>query len=91
VKKPYDTDSPFIQELQSGTTLNVNGSPMPTAIWNLIISKRDISNYVRIRGMKPHRNWKITDVKRYFGIKGTGEALLDRFLTLYADVMGDDE
>ena len=88
--KPNDTNSPFVQELRSGTSLNVNGSPMPTAMWNLIISKRDISNYVRL-GMKPHRHWKITDVQKYFGIKGTGESLLDRFLVLYADVMGDDE
>lgn len=90
MNKPYDTNSPFIQELASATTLNVNGSPMPTAIWNLIISKRDISNYVRL-GMKPHRHWRVTDFKNYFGIKGTGQNLFDRFMVLYTDVMGDDE
>jgi hypothetical protein len=26
-------------------------------------------------GMKPHRNWKITDVKRYFGVKGDAKQI----------------
>jgi len=50
---------------------NVNGTPMPYPIWNLIISIRDCKMYAR--GMKPTRSWKITDVKNYFGITGSAE------------------
>ena len=92
----YSMDSPFMEELRQeaetiangGQVMTVNGSPMGRAIWNPIVSKRDISNYVRIRGMKPHRYWKVTDVKKYFGIKGSGETLLNNFMHLYNDIMG---
>jgi hypothetical protein len=29
-------------------------------------------------GIKPHRNWKVTDVKRYFGINGNTATLLSK-------------
>ena len=88
-KKPYDLDSPFMQELRSGRTIQVNSGHMPTAIWNLIISRRDMNTY--LRGWKPHRHWRVTDVKKYFGIKGTGQNLVDRFMVLYKDILGDEE
>ena len=49
-------------------TINVNGGAMPVGYWNLIISIRDCKLYSK--GIKPHRNWKISDVKWYFGVKG---------------------
>jgi hypothetical protein len=55
--------------------------PMNKAEFNLICSKRDISLYVK-HGMKPHRHWKVGDVKKYFGIKGTGQKLLDEFMAV---------
>ena len=90
----YSMDSPFMEELRKeaeiiangGEVMTVNGSPMGRAIWNLIVSKRDLSGYVR--GWKPHRHWKVTDVKKYFGIKGSGETLLNNFMHLYNDIMG---
>ena len=88
-KKPYDMNSPFMQELRSGRTIAVNSGHMPTAVWNLIISKRDMNAY--LMGWKPHRHWRVTDVKKYFGIKGTGQNLVDRFMVLYTDILGDDE
>lgn len=48
--------------------LQVNGKPMSRAIWNLIISKRDLALFCK--GMKPHRYWRFNDVKIYFGLKG---------------------
>ena len=56
-------------EVDFGNELNVNGAPMSRAYWNLIISIRDCSLYSK--GIKPHRNWKITNVKWYFGVKGS--------------------
>jgi hypothetical protein len=49
-------------------TINVNGGEMLVGYWNLIISIRDCKLYSK--GIKPHRNWKISDVKWYFGVKG---------------------
>ena len=51
-----------------GQSLNVNGSPMPAGVWNLLLSIRDCKLYSK--GIKPHRNWRISDVKWYFGVKG---------------------
>lgn len=55
-------------------TLNVNNGTMPLGYWNLIISIRDCKLYSK--GIKPHRNWKITTVKKYFGLKGDAGKLV---------------
>ena len=41
--------------------------------YNLIVSIRDLKLYEF--GMKPHGGWKISDVKTYFGIKGTATSM----------------
>ena len=33
--------------------------------------------------MKPHSNWRVRDVKTYFGIKGNKKVLLDNFMELF--------
>lgn len=55
-------------------TLNVNNGTMPLGYWNLIISIRDCKLYSK--GIKPHRNWKITNVKKYFGLTGDASKLV---------------
>jgi len=77
-------DTPFGEDLRA-EPMSVNGKPMSRAVWNIIITKRDLSMWVKFK-MKPHRHWKVSDVKCYFGIKGNGQALLDRFLALKAEV-----
>ena len=57
----------FEQDLEQD--LSVNGNASSKGLYNLIVSKRDLGLWSRI-GMKPHRHWKVTDVKRYFGLKG---------------------
>lgn len=97
MKGKYSKNSPFMEELKSGRTININGSPTPTAVWNLIISKRDLSLWTRKFSdgrpmkMKPHRHWRVTDVKKYFGITGTGDRLMANFMALFNDVMGEEE
>ena len=96
-KKPYDLDSPFMDELRGNAEalergeqiMTVNGSPMGGAIYNLIVSKRDLTLYCN-HGVIPTRSWKVTNVKKYFGIKGTGKNLLYRFMALFVDVMGEE-
>jgi len=70
------TQTPFEQGLGIAT----NG--MSPAIYNLICTKRDLTLYVKC-GIKPHHNWKVTDVKRYFGITGSKQKLLDNFMEIY--------
>tara|TARA_R110000803_G_scaffold118410_4_gene186784 strand:- start:592 stop:858 length:267 start_codon:yes stop_codon:yes gene_type:complete len=59
-----------------GIDLNVNGHNMGRGMYNLIVSIRDVSLYRA--GMKPNRFWKITDVKKYFGIKGGADKCLEQ-------------
>ena len=55
--------------------LSVNGKASSKGMWNLIVSKRDLGLW-KI-GMKPNRHWKVTDVKKYFGLKGNREKLYE--------------
>ena len=86
--------SPFWQQCQHAVQneeyVDVNGQKMPHAIWNLIVSRRDLTMWCNMN-MKPHRHWKVSDVKTYFNIKGSKETLLDRFNKIYTHVLGDDE
>lgn len=80
------SNTQFYQDLiNEEKVMQVNGSPMSRGVWNLIVSKRDLTMWVK-RGMKPHRGWKVTDVKRYYGLKGSGQKLLDNFLELKGHV-----
>ncbi len=72
--KVKKTQTPFEVELNSGPVISVNGINMPKAYYNLIISVRDLKLW-KI-GMKPHRFWKVTDVKRYFGLTGNDRTQL---------------
>ena len=81
----FKVNAGFVNDLNSSERMNVNGMPMSVARWNLIVSKRDITMWVK-HGMKPHRGWKITAVKKYFGLKGSGEALLSNFMKLEAEI-----
>ena len=71
-------------EADFGNGLNVNGAETSRAYWNLILSIRDCKLYSK--GIKPHRFWKITDVKRYFGVKG-GADIITETLEQYKLVM----
>jgi hypothetical protein len=67
-------DSPFYRSItDEGQYTFVNGKKTPMAMWNLILSIRDCGLYSK--GIKPHRNWKISDVKYYFGITGSAAVL----------------
>ena len=83
------TTTPFLQDAENETrTINCNGKDMPIAYWNLIVTKRDLSMWCKF-GMKPNRYWKVSDVKKYFGITGTRENLYDRFIEMYGDLIPD--
>lgn len=83
--------SPFWQQCQHAVEhdeyLDVNGQKMPQAVFNLIVTRRDLTLWCNI-GMKPHRHWKVTDVKKYFNITGSKETLLPRFMKIYEHIFG---
>ncbi len=60
--------------------INVNGGDMPIGYYNLLLTIRDLGLYKV--GLKPNRHWKITDVKKYFGIKGSAESMLEELNTI---------
>ena len=73
----------FVSDLLA-PPMSVNGKPMSQGVWNMIVTTRDLSMWAKFK-MKPHRNWKVSQVKTYFGIKGSGQKLLDQFLALKAE------
>jgi hypothetical protein len=75
----------FIDMTDESKLINVNGNDIPLGYWNLVLTMRDLSMYIRT-GLKPHRHWKITDVKRYFGMKGSAQLLLEQ-LTYYKEIV----
>ncbi len=77
-------------EIDLEKTINVGGGVMPKAIWNLIISIRDCKLYSK--GLKPHRYFKISDVKWYFGVSGSADKIavqLEEILNRYKEQMAN--
>ena len=63
---------PFEKDLS--TPFNCNGVEISKAYYNLVISIRDVKLFCA--GLKPHRYWRLKDVKTYFGVKGNKENVL---------------
>lgn len=60
--------------------IKINDGIATRAWYNLVVSIRDVKLWKA--GMKPHRHWRITDVKNYFGVKGNTQKVLDQLVTL---------
>tara|TARA_R100000458_G_C8105566_1_gene130486 strand:- start:96 stop:422 length:327 start_codon:yes stop_codon:yes gene_type:complete len=61
--------------------MSINMAQTNRAHFMLICTERDLKLWCNI-GMKPHRSWKVSDVKKYFGLTGSKQTLLPRFLAL---------
>jgi len=57
------------------------------AIWNLIASIGALKLWNQ--GIKPSRHWKISQLKKYFGINGSKEVLLQKLETLNKIIKGE--
>ncbi len=93
LQKMAKRDVPFWEQVEKGmaydrdpnTEANFSkGTHLP--MYNLSCTRRDLHMYVK-HGMKPTRHWKVSDVKHYFGITGSGGKLLDRFNEIYHTIM----
>ena len=51
------------------------------AMYNLITSKGAVKLWTK--GIKPNRHWKITQVKKYFGMNGNAEVFLKKLEKLH--------
>jgi hypothetical protein len=80
-KQLVNANSQFFTDMTSADrVINVNGGDMPIGYYNLLLTIRDLGLYKV--GLKPNRHWKITDVKKYFGIKGSAESMLEELNTI---------
>ena len=68
-----DDDCQFIKDLTSFENSQRNYN---LGMWNLALSIRDLKLYCK--GIKPHRRWRITPVKKYFSLTGHKEVLLEK-------------
>ena len=73
-----DEDCQFFKDL---TTFENSKRNYNLGIWNLSLSRRDLTLYCK--GIKTHRRWKITPVKKYFGMTGHKEVLLEKLDRLH--------
>jgi hypothetical protein len=72
----------FQQDLEN--LISVNNGQMEMGVWNLILSIRDVSLFSK--GIKPHRMWRLKDVKWYFGVTGGTDKVLEQ-LKQYKEVI----
>ena len=54
----------------------INGMESNKGYYNLVVSIRDLKLFSK--GLKPHRFWRLKDVKTYFGVKGNTATILKR-------------
>jgi hypothetical protein len=80
-------NAPWLVDLENNSKVfNYDGKEIPIAIWNFLCTKRDLTMWTEHK-MKPNRHWKVTDVKKYFDIKGSGPVLMANFMELFDHVM----
>jgi len=70
------------------TPLMVNDNNFGKGLYNLIISIRDVSLF--IKGIKPHRFWRLKDVKAYYGLVGGKEKCLEQ-LKAYKEFLVEEK
>ena len=66
-KIDIDGDCQFMQDLNNNATM---------ARYNVIVVKGQLQLFSK--GIKPNRHFRLKDIKRYFGITGNTEALINK-------------
>ncbi len=78
-----DKDCKFLKDFAHD--ININGNQTPLAVYNLMVTKRDLSLYDV--GIKPYKGWKIGNISTYFGLKGkTKKTIIPEFAELVENV-----
>lgn len=76
-------DSQWYKDFDS--PININGRQSTRAYWNLIVLKGQVRMYAKT-GMRAHRGWKITAIKKYFGLSGNPQTLTDKLDYLHSAI-----
>ena len=85
-KIQIDQDCQFLKDIMDEKyEMNFNGTNK--GIYNLITTKGALK--LLIKGIKPHKNFKLMDVKLYFGIDGEPKTLLYKLETISQIIKGD--
>ena len=70
----------FLKDLESMPHSNKFYNGVSLGIYNLITVKGALKLW--IKGIKPNRNFRLKDVRRYFGISGNAKTLLYKLETI---------
>lgn len=81
-----EQDTQFMKDLEK--QISVNDGYMPLAVYNLIVTIRDMKLFCKI-GMKPNRFWRMKDVKWYFGVTGNKHKILSQLEELLESIKQD--
>ena len=74
----------LIKEIDSNKSISISGTRddgesyennLPPSMYNLLISVRDLGLWKS--RLKPHRYWKVSDVKKFYNLKGKAEKIYD--------------
>ena len=76
-------DSQFIKDLDS------NSSEVNRGVYTLIVTISALK--LVLRGIRPHRNFRLKDVKKYFGINGSAKKILESLLIIRDSIKTDRE
>jgi len=82
-----DKDCQFLKDLDSMPHSNKFYNGVSLGVYNLITTKGTLKLWVK--GIKPNRNFKLMDVKLYFGINGNAKTLLYKLETISQIIKGD--
>ena len=62
-------------ELDWYKPMRINTMESNLGYYNLVLTIRDLSLHTKV-GLKPHRHWRLKDIKQYFGITGNASSML---------------
>tara|TARA_B100000035_G_C20555394_1_gene360097 strand:+ start:205 stop:510 length:306 start_codon:yes stop_codon:yes gene_type:complete len=80
------TNTAFFKDLTAeDNVITYNGKDINWGIYNLILTKRDLHMWVKCK-MKPNKEWTVTAAKQYFGLKGSGQKLIDQLNAIKSEV-----
>ena len=68
-------------EIDINKTITIDGKELSLGYYRLFLTIRDLKLVTRT-SLKPHRNWRLKDVKQYFGLKGSAKTILKELETI---------
>ena len=68
-------------EIDINKTITIDGTELSLGYYRLFLTIRDLKLVTRT-SLKPHRNWRLKDVKQYFGLKGSAKTILKELETI---------